>query len=162
MRAFAETPCRIRCHGQFGGILSLLGFWRRIEATVSLLGGSAKTPSCLRLRLRGIAFGGVLSLLGLFSRFLHLTAFLLFVANTRVLTIAHVVVNSQDSWLVKPAKCCFSGVTQNRKKNPTLPRLQDARIKSAWSKWWIEGDRPPWTANMLPPICAETDFFQDF
>ena len=36
----------------------------------------------------GIAFGGVLSLLGLFVQFLHLTAFLLFVLNTRVLTIA--------------------------------------------------------------------------
>ena len=34
---------------------------------------------------------GVLSLLGLFARFPRLTAFLLFVPNTRVLTIAHVV-----------------------------------------------------------------------
>ena len=62
----------------------------RIQGKISLLGVSAKTQSWLRLRLMGIAFGGVLSLLGLFARFLHLTAFLLFVLNTRVLTIAHI------------------------------------------------------------------------
>ena len=72
-----------------GGHYRFWGFWRRIQGKVSLLGGSAKTQSWLRLRLMGIAFGGVLSLLGLFVRFLHLTAFLLFVLNTRVLTIAH-------------------------------------------------------------------------
>ena len=59
---------------------------------VSLLRGSTKTQSCFRLRLRGIAFGGVLSLLGLLARFLDLTAFLLFVRNTRVLTIAHIYI----------------------------------------------------------------------
>ena len=54
--------------------------------------GYKETQSWLRLRLMGIAFGGVLSLLGLFVRFLHLTAFLLFVLNTRVLTIAHIYI----------------------------------------------------------------------
>ena len=68
------------------------GFGRRIQGKVSHLGVSAKTQSWLRLRLMGIAFGGVLSLLGLFVRFLHRTAFLLFVLNTRVLTIAHICV----------------------------------------------------------------------
>ena len=24
----------------------------------------------------------------------------------------------------------------------------------AWSKWCKDGDNPPWTARMLPPICA--------
>ena len=56
-------------------------------------GGSAKTQSCFRLRSSGIAFGGVLSLLVFFSRFLCLTAFLLFVPNRRVLAIAHMYVN---------------------------------------------------------------------
>ena len=73
-----------------GGSYRFWGFWCRIHGKVSLLGVSAKTQSWLRLRLMGIAFGGVLSLLGLFVRFLHLTAFLLFVLNTRVLTIAHI------------------------------------------------------------------------
>ena len=74
-----------------GGSYRFWGFWRSIQGKVSLLGDSAKTHSWSRLRLRGIAFGGVLPLLGLFARFLHLTAFLLFVPNTRVLTIAHIV-----------------------------------------------------------------------
>ena len=73
----------------WGGSYRFWGFGRRIQGKVSLLGVSAKTQSWLRLRLMGIAFGGVLSLLGLFVRFLHLRAFLLFVLNTRVLTIAH-------------------------------------------------------------------------
>ena len=72
-----------------GGSYRFWGFGRRIQGKVSPLGVSAKTQSWLRLRLMGIAFGGVLSLLGLFVRALHLTAFLLFVLNTRVLTIAH-------------------------------------------------------------------------
>ena len=59
---------------------------RRIN--VSLSGGSGKTQSCSRLGLRGIALGGVLSLLRLFVPFLRVTAFLLFVPNRRVLTIA--------------------------------------------------------------------------
>ena len=74
-----------------GGSYRFWGFGRRISGKVSLLGVSAKPQSWLRLRLMGIAFGGVLSLLGLFVRFLYLTAFLLFVLNTRVLTIAHIV-----------------------------------------------------------------------
>ena len=73
-----------------GGSYRFWGFGRRIQGKVSPLGVSAKTQSWLRLRLMGIAFGGVLSLLGLFVRALHLTAFLLFVLNTRVLTIAHI------------------------------------------------------------------------
>ena len=73
-----------------GGSYRFWGVWRSIQGKVSLLGDSAKTHSWQRLRLRGIAFGGVLSLLGLFARFLHLTAFLLFVPNTRVLTIADI------------------------------------------------------------------------
>ena len=77
-----------------GGSYRFWGFSRSIQGKVSLLGDSAKTHSWLRLRLRGIAFGGVLSLFGLFARFLHLTAFLLFVPNTRVLTIAHTRTNS--------------------------------------------------------------------
>ena len=72
-----------------GGSCRFWGFGRRMQGKVSLLGVSAKTQSWLRLRLMGVAFGGVLSLLGLFVRLLHLTAFLLFVLNTRVLTIAH-------------------------------------------------------------------------
>ena len=73
-----------------GGSYRFWGFGRRIQGKVSPLGVSAKTQSWLRLRLMGIAFGGVLSLLGLFVRALHLTAFLLFVLNTQVLTIAHI------------------------------------------------------------------------
>ena len=73
---------------KLGGSYRFWGFWCRIQGKVSLLGGSAKTQSWLRLSLMGIAFGGVSSLLGLFVRFLHLTAFLLFVLYTRVLTIA--------------------------------------------------------------------------
>ena len=61
-----------------GGSYRFWGFGRRIQGKVSPLGVSAKTQSWLRLRLMGIAFGGVP----------HLTAFLLFVLNTRVLTIA--------------------------------------------------------------------------
>ena len=59
------------------GIKSLLGFEPKhshgyvLDWWVSLLGGSY----CLW---------------GFFVRFLHLTAFLLFVPNTRVLTIAHI------------------------------------------------------------------------
>ena len=75
----------------WGGSYRFWGFGHRIQGKVSLLGVSAKTQSWLRLRLMGIAFGGVLSLLGLLVRFLHLTAFLLFVLNTRVLTIAHML-----------------------------------------------------------------------
>ena len=75
-----------------GGSYRFWGFWRRIQEKVSLLGGSAKT----RLRLMGMAFGGVLSLLGLFVRFLHITAFLLFVPNTRVLAIAHIDIILED------------------------------------------------------------------
>ena len=78
------------------GSYRLWGFGRRIQGKVSPLGVSAKTQSWLRLRLMGIAFGGVLSLLGLFVRALHLTAFPLFVLNTRVLTIAHMAIGYSD------------------------------------------------------------------
>ena len=56
----------------------------------SLLGGFGQNKKRLRLRLRGIAlfWGGPIAV-GLFARFLHLTAFLLCVPNTRVLTSAH-------------------------------------------------------------------------
>ena len=46
----------------------------------------------LTSQIEGYRFWGVHSVLGLFSRFLHLTAFLLFVPNTRVLTIAHIYI----------------------------------------------------------------------
>ena len=102
-----------------GGSYRFWGFVRRIQGKVSLLGVSAKTQSWLPLRLMGIAFGGVLALLGLFVRLLHLTAFLLFVLNSRVLTIAHMYISNQlalvpglgfavERWelVLKAAKVC--------------------------------------------------------
>ena len=67
-----------------GGSYRFWGFWCRIHGKVSLLGVSAKIQSWLRLRLMGITLGGSYRFWGL--RFLHLTAFLLFALNTRVLT----------------------------------------------------------------------------
>ena len=107
-----------------GGSYRFWGFGHRIQGKVSLLGVSAKTQSWLRFRLMGIAFGGVLSLLGLFVRFLHLTAFLLFVLNTRVLTIAHIPLHKMMTTCPKTPR------TQRARKH--IPRV-GARTKSILS-----------------------------
>ena len=62
------------------------------ESTVSLLGGSVKTVMMwFRHRLSGDAFGEIpSSCCWLLERFLHFTAFLLFVANMPGLTLAQI------------------------------------------------------------------------
>ena len=86
---------------------------------MSLLGGSAKTRSWLRLRLRGIAFGGFLSLLGLLARVLHLPAFLLCVPLTRVLTIAHIRVQVVLPWPPKSIEDNYFDPQAQRLTNKT-------------------------------------------
>ena len=79
----------------------------------------------------GIAFGGVLSLLGLFVRFLQFTAFLLFVLNTRVLTIAHIGIMEKKMEMTPSLKLVLPA---NPALSPPAPTdLQPEHVGSAHS-----------------------------